>query len=1194
MSERFFNHSGILFSMLFRYNPLLNKIFRTEFLNFDDETYIMDLKKSFGISKEGTNVIPRPKRVIEYINLKLAALGLPWSQSDLRMEFLELANDLIKNHRENRLLEEYLCPADQRIQNFIDNYLTEYKEIVHPRLPSATFIVDSHGIARALSLPPNKDEFYSGIVSSYRLKQGVLNNTKSDRRTTQGVFHVCEGGLPIPEDKKAVPKIAFAHLLNQALQPPPELLELPFTSTSEKKARTFISLLLMPVVSPGIMGVSSKKRMEIRFFAPGNLVSNLDFVESIFGNAGDPYLPENDSALNPDGWTGHTGCVILAPHLIYAKKKEVGLPHISQASERQKRDSMYWENEDELYNNGGAFKITARTEDGVIVTVLADNYYGYSKKEVKTQISFAANLFGNVEEEHAGGAIAFPTYNLGDEFSDHNQFNTNGLTFYEMTRLFGSFMEVKPEGYAVDKNYGEILYVPENATFNLIEQKISWVNQNGEQSIRLNPKCTYILPGGYKIRMEKNPYVPSWRLIGSVAEGTFCHKPCTVSGGGKSEISKSINDAIIYGPFFTADFENDFRKVEEIINKDYTNAYLDHIVTDKSRPVLSPKRSLGSVIKLLTPSPTRYTKEYNEWLETIPHYIKGLVYMVKRFYKPEWGDNWKQYFTVDIIDGKHGNELKYRNRKLVASYLRVGHTNQGAWRTFKLRQDFIAADKIQKEDDITASIVIPSSKLDYLPADIKNQAVKFTENCEYRFFQRPDEAIHRGYDKQAEADLATPNTFISNFQPLTVNDAKKIVEDAIEFDKYTLPIKKLISEVADNQDCTYFVSSSHPRIREGKPSKNMRYLQNRPDLVKHREKYIAETGSRIFRKVPVDKPILMPVNAVLAGRRNNPPETGIRPLAVYNPIHYQELPELFMDFVCSLTGKSPSTTGTGSEGALTKGPFNALSPITDLNNALVSFILTGYNGFTTAAGYVGPNFRVDHDISLLVPELWSRLKTEETDPQFMIEHGFLEKIDDFDYNFQRILASRLGYRITAKFARTFLGRVFENPDSVFNEEMLRPELQNMEVYVDGINNIVEAQQWVAEMYFEDGSIEGAIPPLKAILHIMAYGQFDGKGADDPEIRALFDRENMLKSDWYRERLLNKQLSDIALWQKHIKYLKNYLEKWKNLEENEAFSIQEKIKYTEEQLKFLKSPECLKSLEGYIGLDTYLKKNVKPD
>ena len=91
---------------------------------------------------------------------------------------------------------------------------------------------------------------------------------------------------------------------------------------------------------------------------------------------------------------------------------------------------------------------------------------------------------------------------------------------------------------------------------------------------------------------------------------------------------------------------------------------------------------------------------------------------------------------------------------------------------------------------------------------------------------------------------------------------------------------------------------------------------------------------------------------MLAGRRNNPPDpkAGIPPLAVYSPIHYQELPELFMDFICSLTGKSPSTTGFGSEGALTKGPFNALWPVVDVNNALVSAIVTGYGGFTTAAG----------------------------------------------------------------------------------------------------------------------------------------------------------------------------------------------------------------------------------------------------
>jgi hypothetical protein len=100
-----------------------------------------------------------------------------------------------------------------------------------------------------------------------------------------------------------------------------------------------------------------------------------------------------------------------------------------------------------------------------------------------------------------------------------------------------------------------------------------------------------------------------------------------------------------------------------------------------------------------------------------------------------------------------------------------------------------------------------------------------------------------------------------------------------------------------------------------------------------------------------------------------------------------------MDFVCSLTGKSPSTTGFGSEGALTKGPFNAVSPVVDLNNALVAFILTEYAGFTTAAGYAGPRYRVDHDISMLVPELWCRIRVEERDPRFLIEGGYLEKLE---------------------------------------------------------------------------------------------------------------------------------------------------------------------------------------------------------
>ena len=61
-------------------------------------------------------------------------------------------------------------------------------------------------------------------------------------------------------------------------------------------------------VGVGVPGRTRERRMETRFIVPGSMVANLDFVEGIFGNAGDPYLPENDAALDPLGWTGHTGC----------------------------------------------------------------------------------------------------------------------------------------------------------------------------------------------------------------------------------------------------------------------------------------------------------------------------------------------------------------------------------------------------------------------------------------------------------------------------------------------------------------------------------------------------------------------------------------------------------------------------------------------------------------------------------------------------------------------------------------------------------------------------------------------------------------------------------------------------------------------------------------------------------------------
>jgi phosphoenolpyruvate carboxykinase (diphosphate) len=1125
--------------------------------------------------------------LLRHIDLKLDAQE-HLTVRNLTSGFPGAGNTLVgKGHQKKFPLADSLCPADRRIQTFLDVYLKDVCPGGAAALPVSTFLLDRPGLARIMSLPRSGDTFTSPYLCSYRVPQGILHNPKSDRRTTKGIFHIVEGGLSIPGDKSAVPKKVFANLLAAAFAPPRELMALPYTADRDSTVHLFVSLLIRPIVCPATER-DTQKTMEIRFIAPGSLISNLDFVEGIFGNGGNPYLPENDAALDVMHWTGHTGCVILAPHLVGMKKKDVGLPNEKNATERQRRDGMFWSDPEELYNDGNSFKVACRNEQGVMVTIIADNYYGYCKKEVKTQISFAANLYGSCEEEHSGGAIAFATYVLGQEFRALDAVSLKKVKFSETLHLLEPYVESTGLGYAIDRRYPSILYVPEDSEFSVRECSVRWKNGGCDQVLMLRADTTYILPNGFRLRMEKQPGGASWRLVGARPRGTLCHKPCTVSGGGKSEISKSIANVILEGPVFVENYREDIKAVADILKKDFSNIYRENRPYNRAhRSVLSSDRTMGSVIHLFTPSP-EYMDEHNSWLRSLPYTVKELLFTVKRYYRPEWGDRWHEHFTVDRVNGVQGHELKLGNQKLLNYYLRVGYETSGSWRTFKLRPDFHPAYKVQVEDDITASIVVPRGTLSGLDSEYIEPSLKLVVNCESLLFQRPDDAIHRGADRQAEADIASPGTFLSNYEPIDAEHASKITGHVVQFDQFTEPMKKLLADFAMYSPTSYVVSSAYPRMVSRKPSKNPRYLQKRPDLQNPVETHVAEICARLEREIPSDRPVHFPVNAVLAGRRNSPPDSklGLPPLAVHSPIHYQELPELFMEFISSLTGKSPSTTGFGSEGALTKGPFNAISPVVDLNNALVAAILTGLAGFTTSAGYVGPNIRVDHDVSMLVPEIWCRMRVHERDPLFMIEEGLLEGVHDFTFEGRTILASRLGYRITAQFVDRFLGRIFETPHVVFPEEMLRPEKQNLELFVMGVDSIVEAQRRVAGIYLEDGSVEGACPPLKALLHIMAHGSYEGMGINDARFRDLFRRDVVVKSDWYRERLVMKQRRDIQLWNRHVAALEHFQRQEKLTSAGAGFAVEERSLEARIELARVNSPAYLDELYGTIGADPF--------
>jgi len=172
----------------------------------------MDLKQSLGVLShyEGGE----RDRLLRYINLQLIANGWPGVLEEGEAEFVQVARGLLDRHREQaRQLQDERCPVDDRIEAFLQTHFSDLDLDFELRLPDRTFVLDRHGIARELSLPVDGNMFSNELLTSYRVKNGVLHNPINDRRTTTGTFHVCEGGLPIAGDKFAVPKRTFAELL---------------------------------------------------------------------------------------------------------------------------------------------------------------------------------------------------------------------------------------------------------------------------------------------------------------------------------------------------------------------------------------------------------------------------------------------------------------------------------------------------------------------------------------------------------------------------------------------------------------------------------------------------------------------------------------------------------------------------------------------------------------------------------------------------------------------------------------------------------------------------------------------------------------------------------------------------------------------------------------------------------------------
>ena len=92
----------------------------------------------------------------------------------------------------------------------------------------------------------------------------------------------------------------------------------------------------------------------------------------------------------------------------------------------------------------------------------------------------------------------------------------------------------------------------------------------------------------------------------------------------------------------------------------------------------------------------------------------------------------------------------------------------------------------------------------------------------------------------------------------------------------------------------------------------------------------------------------------------------------------------------------------------------------------------------------------------------------------------------------------------------------------------------------------------------------------------------GYSLESDEVRDLFKKENIVASDWYAERLENKQSIDIDLMLRKIENLEVFIANPINESVIEEFQYKAKLQAAKDTLKYYQSDSYLESLKGTIG------------
>ena len=470
-------------------------------------------------------------------------------------------------------------------------------------------------------------------------------------------------------------------------------------------------------------------------------------------------------------------------------------------------------------------------------------------------------------------------------------------------------------------------------------------------------------------------------------------------------------------------------------------------------------------------------------------------------------------------------------------------------------------------------------------------SVKFVHNCEAALFQRPDEAIHRGYDKRTERDFSRPGNFFSNYEPLHARcrardhrgrDRFRCIHRAGAENRSRSSSRRITRRISPPRRIPASSTASRRRIRVTCKSARTSRIRAPPTSPRWARGSIG--ASRLARRRCFP---WAPCSRAAVSIRPSP---ACKPMCVFGPVHYQELPEAFMDFIASLTGKSPSTTGAGSEGALTKGPFNALPPIHDLNAALVSYVLTGLPVFSSAAGWVGPRCRVDHDISLLVPEIWARMTPEERTPRYLIENGYLERCVDWDHEGKpraREPARLAGHRRAS--SKPSAAACSATRARCSTRSCCGRSCRTAPCSPRAWTTSSQAMRTAAAMLL-CRRLDRArrVRRLHALLHIMRDGTWEGAARRRSDVpRAVRPRDRCSRATGITPGSRRSRQRDVAQWEQRALYLEKFLARPNYADLAAQLGVRERLAATRAAATAARQPDYMTQLVGTLGVDPAL-------